>query len=100
LEEEIPVGLSYFNIGSGYACGGVYLWINCLYVDENHRGKGLGSFLLSSIEEFGLSKGARLIMSTRDRDNVLSEAVFSKLDYSEELNPIISKITISPDVEG
>ncbi|MEM7387640.1 MAG: GNAT family N-acetyltransferase, partial [Verrucomicrobiota bacterium] len=88
---EIPVGLAYFNVGNGFSCGGRYLWINALYVDEPHRGKGLGSVLLQAIEAYGIDIGAHLIMSTRDRENVASEAVFSRLDYTETLLPVIEK---------
>ena len=89
--KDSPIGLSYFNMGTGFSCGGNYIWINCLYITQEHRGRGFGSQLLESIETYGDTIDARLDMSTRDTDNMRSKEVFSKLRYNEELQPMITK---------
>ncbi len=67
--EESPRTVAYFlRDEEGRVVGGVQgmLWgrsmhIDVLWVDENHRGEGLGSQLMSAIENYGLEHGHPLV---------------------------------------
>lgn len=39
---------------------GEFLWISVLFVKEAYRGKGLGSMLMSKVEEVAKEKGAKI----------------------------------------
>ena len=39
-DSGVGIGISYFNFGSGYSCGGRYLWINCIYIRSGFRQQG------------------------------------------------------------
>ena len=84
------VGISYFNVGTGFSCGGNYIWINGIFVDPDHRRRGYASALLAEIEAFGETIGSRLIMSTRDIGNGESRELFSHSGYVQGEQVVIT----------
>lgn len=85
------VGITYFNVGTGFSCGGNYIWINGVYVLPEHRREGHGSALLAAIEGFGETIGSQLIISTRDSDNSESGQLFSHGKYIQSAQVVITK---------
>ena len=41
-DDGSAAGISYGNWGTGYSCGGRYLWLNCVYIRECHQRRGYG----------------------------------------------------------
>jgi len=90
-ENDSPVGICYYNLGTGYACGGEYLWINCVYVRKAFQGKGYGTAFLNRVQTDAHERNATLIMSTRDQENLASDRLFSKNNFEQEHQVIITK---------
>jgi len=86
-----PVGLCYYNIGTGYACGGEYIWINCVYVRERYRGHGYGAAFLDRVEADAHSREAKLIICARDTENLASDRLFARCEFEQEHQIVITK---------
>lgn len=90
--QQTPVGMVYFNEGTGYSCGGDYIWINSMYIVEGERSKGLGSAFLQHIEDWAAEKGGvTLLVSSRDTKNAHSGAMFERMGYEQSENVWIAK---------
>ena len=50
------VGITYFNEGTGYSCGGNYLWMNCIYVKPKEQKNGVGTSILEHVESWAREK--------------------------------------------
>jgi len=83
-EEGAPIGTSYYNYGSGYSCGGLYLWLNCIYIRESHQKKGYGSKVIEFIEDEGKSKGFKLFITSRHLDNDASRKLFERSGFEQK----------------
>jgi len=61
--------------------GATFAWICDVFVDERHRGRGLGSWLIESIVEDLRQAGVqRLVLATRDAHEVYRRAGFATLE--------------------
>lgn len=89
--DECPIGLCYYNRGTGYACGGDYIWINGVYVREEFRGRGFGPAILRYVENDALERGAKLIITTRDLDNQKSKRIFEKESFVQTEQIVMTK---------
>lgn len=89
--EQTPVGMVYFNEGTGYSCGGDYIWVNSMYIVEGARSKGLGSAFLQYIEDWATERAVTLIVSSRDTENAHSGAMFERMGYEQSENVWIAK---------
>lgn len=85
------IGVSYYNYGSGYACGGAYLWLNCIYIRKEHQHRGYGTQLLRHIEEDGKKHSIRLFLCCRDHENEASQKLFARSGFSQESLTMMSK---------
>ena len=85
------VGLSYYNYGTGYSCGGVYLWLNCIYIRAEHQRKGYGSRLLEHIIAEGRERGMKLFTCSRHLDNDASRRLFARGGFTQEESVSMSK---------
>ncbi len=92
LEEEEAVGMTYFNEGTGYSCGGNYVWLNSIYVKPEAQKKGYGSALLSYVETWAKGKGVTLFVSSRDVDNEKSRTLFQKNGFKQSENISMNKV--------
>ncbi len=93
LEEDgNAVGFSYYNYGSGYSCGGKYLWLNCIYIRINWQKKGYGSRLLRHIEEDGRQEGIRLFVCGRHVRNDASKRLFESAGFQQDEHVIMTKV--------
>jgi len=55
--------------------------VNAVCVDKDYRGKGIGSFLLSKIEEIAIEDGADEIMLTSSAKRVCANKLYEKLGF-------------------
>ena len=86
------VGFSYYNYGSGYSCGGMYLQLNSIYVKPEHQNKGYGSKVIKYIEADAREKGIKLFISGRHIENEASRKLFAKMGFDQTLQHVtISK---------
>jgi len=86
------VGMTYFNMGTGYSCGGDYLWLNSIYIKPEDQQKGYGSSFLNYIEKLAKQKGVKLFVSSRDVDNEKSKKLFDKSGFEQTENVSINKM--------
>ena len=93
LDDEIgtPVGVCYYNIGTGYSCGGESIWINCVYVREEYRRDGYGAALLDRVEADANRREAKLIICARDIKNLDSARLFTKCGFEQEHQVVTTK---------
>lgn len=88
-KNNASVGMCYCNMGSGLACGGKYLWINGIYVDESEREAGGGSLLLQHVIDWAKYEDAVYFMASRHIGNEASEALFKKFKFDQEKQVIM-----------
>ena len=63
--------------------GATFAWICDVFVDEQHRGKGLGSWLVESIvEDLTLAGVQRFVLATRDAHEVYRRSGFTALGHA------------------
>lgn len=91
-EREKAIGMTYFNEGTGYSCGGDYVWLNCIYVSTAKQKKGYGSALLGYVETWAKQRRVTLIVSSRDVDNEKSRKLFHKNSFKQSENISINKV--------
>jgi GNAT superfamily N-acetyltransferase len=61
--------------------GATFAWICDVFVDEQHRGRGLGSWLVESIvEDLSAAGVQRFVLATRDAHEVYRRVGFTALD--------------------
>ena len=61
--------------------GATFAWICDVFVEEQHRGKGLGSWLVESIvEDLALDGVQRFVLATRDAHEVYRRCGFAALE--------------------
>jgi len=85
------VGMTYFNIGTGYSCGGDYLWMNSIYIKPSEQQKGYGSALINYAENWAKERGFTLFVSSRDVLNKKSEKLFARNGFEQSNNISINK---------
>jgi len=88
---EKAVGMTYFNEGTGYSCGGDYIWMNSIYVKPEEQQKGYGSLLLKYVENWATQKGFKLFVCSRHVHNEKSEKLFAKNGFEQSNNISIEK---------
>jgi GNAT superfamily N-acetyltransferase len=61
--------------------GTTFAWICDVFVDEQHRGRGLGSWMVESvIEDLRVAGVERVVLATRDAHEVYRRAGFAPLE--------------------
>ena len=90
-ENGTSVGVCYYNKGTGYSCGGEYIWINCVYVRGGYRREGYGAALLDRVEADAHEREVELIICARDIENLDSDRLFAKCDFEQEHQVVITK---------
>lgn len=90
-DDNQAVGMTYFNVGTGYSCGGDYVWLNSIYIKPSEQQKGYGSSILKYVENWATKNGFTLLVSSRDVDNEKSEKLFAKNGFEQEKNISINK---------
>jgi len=81
--EEKAVCMTYYNEGTGYSCGGGYIWMNGIFVKHGEQQKGYGSTLLKYVEDWAAQRDFKLFVSSRDVNNEKSEKLFAKNGFEQ-----------------
>jgi GNAT superfamily N-acetyltransferase len=64
--------------------GATFAWICDVFVDEHHRGRGLGTWLVASIvEDLAVDGVQRLVLATRDAHEVYQRCGFAALEGAD-----------------
>jgi GNAT superfamily N-acetyltransferase len=64
--------------------GATFAWIGDVFVDEQHRGRGLGTWLVESIvEDLSVLGVQRVLLATRDAHEVYRRCGFAALDGAD-----------------
>jgi GNAT superfamily N-acetyltransferase len=76
--------------------GGPTAVVDELYIEESHRGKGIGFATLKDIEEFCIARGILALHLEVDRDNIHAQALYRKAGYIDRNNFLLTKWLSKP----
>jgi GNAT superfamily N-acetyltransferase len=85
--EGAIIGLAFFNLGISIRIGGSYLWLNELYVHEEHRNTGIARKLLLHLIYWAEKDGIKSIELETGVNNSVTKHLYNSLDFHD----IISK---------
>lgn len=81
--------IGFARIVSDYSC---FSWLCDVYIDPEHRGKGLGKFLMFCVKDHPSTRVRMTILATKDAHGLYEqygferrEMMFHKKDYSDLL---------------
>lgn len=85
IEGSLPYSVLHDGEQVGFARvvtdGATFAWVCDVFVDERHRGRGLGVWLVDSIVEDMTARGIlRLLLATRDAHEVYRRSGFTPLE--------------------
>ena len=89
--EQKAIGLSYYHFGWGYACGGPYLWLNCIYIRDAYQRRGYGTRLLRYVEDDGRRRGITLFLCCRNVSNEGSRRLFEHSSFQQDDQILMEK---------
>jgi GNAT superfamily N-acetyltransferase len=81
------LGLAFLNIGINLRSGGYYIWLNELYVHNEHRNKGIGRKLLLHVIYWAEKEGFKSIELETGISNAVTKHLYNSLDFHD----IVSK---------
>lgn len=85
------VGYLVCTYGYSLEFGGRYALIDELYISETHRGRGIGSEVLRSIEVYCRSLGIAVIRLEVERSNARAAAVYRKIGFKAHDRDIMTR---------
>lgn len=83
-ENGKTVACAFGNICCGLECGGDYLWLNELYVAQNHRHEHIASAMLTFIEQWAVSIGCVYVAMVTHPRNSAAQQLYSNSGYELE----------------
>lgn len=86
-QEGSVMGLAFLNIGISLRAGGHYIWLNDLYVHNEHRNKGIGRKLLLHVIYWAEQEGFKGIELETGISNAVTKHLYNSLDFHD----IVSK---------
>jgi GNAT superfamily N-acetyltransferase len=86
-DENSIIGLAFFNLGVSIRIGGPYLWLNDLFVHEEHRNRGIARKLLLHLIYWAERDGIKSIELETGINNSVTKHLYNSLDFHD----IISK---------
>ena len=86
-DEGSIIGLAFFNLGISIRIGGPYLWLNDLFVHEEHRNRGIARKLLLHLIYWAEKDGIKSIELETGINNSVTKHLYNSLDFHD----IISK---------
>ena len=78
------LGFAFCNICSGLETGADYLWLNEIFVEPEHRRKGIASEIIEFIEKWSKEGRIKYIATMTSRNNGKSQGLFNKMKYELE----------------
>ena len=76
------IGFAFANRGIGLESGGGYLWVNELFVKEEHRRGGVATALLSSFEAWARERRCTRIILAANPTNRAALGLYEKTGFS------------------
>jgi GNAT superfamily N-acetyltransferase len=74
--------------------GATFAWICDVFVDEQHRGRGLGSWLVECIiDDLRVARVQRIVLATRDAHEVYRRAGFAPMEAPGRWMEIDERLT-------
>jgi GNAT superfamily N-acetyltransferase len=86
-----PVGYAGVAFYHSLEFGGRTALLDDLYVREPHRGKGIGTAVLESVERGCREAGARALTLEVDRDNGRARALYLAFGFTDRHNDFLMK---------
>jgi GNAT superfamily N-acetyltransferase len=86
-DEGTIIGLAFFNLGVSIRIGGPYLWLNDLFVHQEHRNRGIARKLLLHLIYWAEKDGIKSIELETGINNSVTKHLYNSLDFHD----IISK---------
>ncbi|MDR7071985.1 GNAT family N-acetyltransferase [Fictibacillus barbaricus] len=86
-DEGSIIGLAFFNLGVSIRIVGPYLWLNDLFVHEEHRNRGIARKLLLHLIYWAERDGIKSIELETGINNSVTKHLYNSLDFHD----IISK---------
>ncbi|MCG7933049.1 MAG: GNAT family N-acetyltransferase [Candidatus Thiodiazotropha taylori] len=77
------VAMATLQLVVSTAEGGLVAWMEDVVVDADHRGQGVGEFLLSHINRWVESRGIKRVQLVADRDNRSAIKFYKKQGWQE-----------------
>ncbi|MCG8016747.1 MAG: GNAT family N-acetyltransferase [Candidatus Thiodiazotropha sp. 'RUGA'] len=77
------VAMATLQLVVSTAEGGLVAWMEDVVVDADHRGRGVGEFLLSHINRWVESRGIKRVQLVADRDNRSALEFYKKQGWQE-----------------
>ncbi|MBW9268842.1 MAG: GNAT family N-acetyltransferase [Candidatus Thiodiazotropha sp. (ex. Lucinisca nassula)] len=77
------VAMATLQLVISTAEGGLVAWMEDVVVDADHRGQGVGEFLLSHINRWVESRGIKRVQLVADRDNRSALEFYKKQGWQE-----------------
>ncbi|MBN2794289.1 MAG: GNAT family N-acetyltransferase [Clostridia bacterium] len=83
-EKDQYQGFSFCNISTGLESGGDYLWMNELYVHEEHRRKSIGSQLVEHMERWCEENEIKNFLCMTSKENKEAQVFYEKKGFGLE----------------
>lgn len=77
------LGVAFMNFGISLRTGGYYLWLNELYVDNEHRNEGVGKELLLYTIHLAESENIKTIELETGVNNSVTKHMYNSLGFYE-----------------
>lgn len=101
LNDGALLGFAFFNICYGLECGGEYLWLNELHVDQESRRKGIASGILNSIEEWARKRGCAYTACLTGSDNEAAQGMYRRQGFSiSKVNWVEKDLTVPGEADS
>jgi GNAT superfamily N-acetyltransferase len=86
-EQGTVLGLAFFNIGISLKKGGKYIWLNDLFVHNEHRNRGIAKKILLHVIHWAENEGLKGIELETGINNSVTKHLYNSLGFHD----IISK---------
>ncbi len=86
------IAFAFANRGIGLESGGGYLWVNELFVKEDHRRGGVATALLSCLETWGRERRCTRIILAANPTNSAALGLYEKTGFSCQTASWVEKI--------
>lgn len=80
-ESGAVMGMALLNIGISLRTGGKYVWLNELYVHNEHRNKGIGRKMLLHIIYWAENEGIKTIELETGVSNAVTKHLYNSLGF-------------------
>jgi len=77
-QDAALVAFAFSNTCSGIESGSDYLWLNELYVEENYRKRGIGSYFIQEIEKWAINNNIVYLACITGNANIIAQNLYEK----------------------